>query len=383
VRTFGLIGLLGGVSALIGQTVGAIAFGIIFAAFAAVIVVARGRAARVTGDYGATTIVAALLTFALGAVAALGEMQIAAAGAVVVSLLLGVKPIVHRWVAQIEYEDLLAVLKLLIMSVVLLPVLPDHGFGPWQALNPYELWLMVVLVAGVSLIGYVLMKFSGARQGILAASLAAGLVSSTAVAVSYARLAKRAPGQERLFACAIVLASAIMFPRILLVTAVINSALLPALAVPLGLASVAALGGSALLWRRAPAQAEGHDLVLRNPFEFGVALKFGLILAVIMVLSRGLQGWLGDAGVLALSFVSGLADVDAINLTLSQMAGQSLTPALATLGITVAAMTNTAVKAGIAWSIGGARVGRQTAAVLGSAVGAAALGLAMEIHFGV
>jgi uncharacterized membrane protein (DUF4010 family) len=382
VRTFGLIGLLGGISSLIGQHTGDVVFGILFAAFAVVIVVARGRAARITGDYGATTIVAALVTFALGAVAMEGEIQVAAAGAVVVSLLLGVKSTVHHWVERIEYDDLLAVLKLLVMSVVLLPVLPDRGYGPYQALNPYELWLMVVLVAGVSLVGYVLMKAAKARQGLLAASMAAGLVSSTAVAVSYARLAKTAPGHDRLFAGAIVLASGIMFPRMLVVATAVNSAVIRPLALPLGLGAAAALGGAALLWRRPRTAAPEPEFTLKNPFEFGLALKFGLLLAVVMVASHALQAWLGNVGVFALSLLSGVADVDAITLTLSRAAGETVTQHVAAVGITIAAMTNTVVKAGIAWSIGGASIGRPAAAVLAAAVAAAALGLALQLRFG-
>jgi hypothetical protein len=189
IRTFAIVGLLGGLWALLGELVGEIALGFAFLAFAVVMIIARVRAAAKIDDYGITTVVAALVTFALGAIALRGQLSIAAAGAVVTALLLGIKPALHEFVERIEPEELNAVLKLLLMTIVLLPVLPDRGFGPWKALNPYELWWMVVLIATMHFVGYVAVKLVGEQRGIPLAGLAGGLIASTAVAVSFSRRA--------------------------------------------------------------------------------------------------------------------------------------------------------------------------------------------------
>ena len=159
-RTFALIGLLGAGSSLLALQLGEIFLGFAFASVAAVMTLFRLRAAAETKDYGATTIIAGLLTFALGALAMRGELGLAASVGVVAALLLGVKPGLHRLLLKIDYEELLAVLKLLAMSVVLLPVLPNRGYGPWQMLNTYEVWLMVVLICSISFVGYLGIRIS-------------------------------------------------------------------------------------------------------------------------------------------------------------------------------------------------------------------------------
>ena len=351
-RTFSLIGLSGGVWALLAETLGEILLGIAFLGFAAVILVSRLRAGRAQDDYGATTVIAALLTFGLGALAARGEMALAAAGAVMAALLLSIKPIVHDWLTRITQEELFAALKLLVMSLVLLPVLPDKGYGPWQALNPHELWLMVVLIAGISFVGYAAVRIAGARRGILFAAVAGGLVSSTAVAVSYAELSRDNPERVRLLAGGIGLAATTMFPRTLLVALAIEPGLWTALLVPLGVATLVGYAASAWLLTRGAASEEIDRFKLRNPLDLGTALKFGGFLAIIVLLSRGAIDWLGELGVYLLSLMSGLADVDAINLSLSRLAGESLAIEVASGGILLAVASNTAVKAAIVAAIG-------------------------------
>ncbi|MBM3541337.1 MAG: MgtC/SapB family protein, partial [Alphaproteobacteria bacterium] len=181
VRSFALSGLLGGLAGSLAEDMGEALLAAMFLAHAGVMILFRLRATAASHDYGSTTTVAALVTFALGALAVRGPMEAAAAGAVLTALLLGIKPVLHGWLARLEYAELMATLKLLAMSVVLLPVLPDRGFGPWQALNPYELWWMVVLVASLSYVGYFAAEMAGPRRGAVLAALAGGLVSSTAV----------------------------------------------------------------------------------------------------------------------------------------------------------------------------------------------------------
>jgi uncharacterized membrane protein (DUF4010 family) len=372
IRTFAIIGLLGGLWALLGELIGEIVLGFAFLAFAVVMIVARVRAAAKVDDYGVTTVVAALVTFALGAVAVRGQLAVAASGAVVTALLLGIKPTLHGLIERIEHDELNAVLKLLLMTIVLLPVLPDRGFGPWQALNPYELWWMVVLIATMHFVGYVAVRLVGERRGIPLAGLAGGLVASTAVAVSFSRLGRKSPKASRLLAAGIVLASATMFVRVIIVVGVFEPRLLVVLAWPLGGAALTAFAAAGLLWRppRGIKTDTSKEIIARNPFEFGMALKFGLLLAFVMLAARALKDWFGDAGIYLLSLISGMADVDAVTLSLAKLAGVELTMALATAGIALATLSNTLVKAGITAVAGGMAMVRTA----GLALGASALG---------
>ncbi|MEJ2119198.1 MAG: MgtC/SapB family protein [Alphaproteobacteria bacterium] len=359
IRTFAIIGLLGGLWALLGELVGEVALGFAFLAFAVVMIIARVRATAKIDDYGITTVVAALVTFALGAIALRGQLSIAAAGAVVTALLLGIKPALHELVERIEAAELNAVLKLLLMTIVLLPVLPDRGFGPWKTLNPYELWWMVVLIATMHFVGYVAVKLVGEQRGIPLAGLAGGLVASTAVAVSFSRLARKAPAASRLLAAGIVLASATMFVRVIVIVGVIEPKLLAILAWPFGGAALTAFAGAVLLWRHKKSSPPAkHDAIARNPFEFGMALKFGLLLAFVMIAARGLKDWFGAAGIYALSLLSGVADVDAVTLSLSKLAGVDLSLTVAAAGIALATVANTVVKAGITSAAGGMAMAR-------------------------
>lgn len=374
VRTFAIGGLLGGVWALLAEALGEVAMAASFLAYAGVMVALRIRASRSTHDYGATTTLAALVTFALGALAVRGSMEAAAAGGVVTALLLGIKPQLHHWIERIKREELMAVLKLLAMSIVLLPVLPDQGFGPWQALNPYKLWWMVVLVTGISFVGYVAVKAVGTRRGIALAAIAGGVVSSTALTASFSRQARTAPALAPLYAGGVALACATMFPRLILLVGVVHPSLLGQLWPALAAAAVASFAAALVLIRLGNAATPDHAEAPRNPFEFGLALRFGAFLALVMLLSRALNAWLGDAGIYLLAAASGLADVDAVTLALANLAGGP-PEFLIVRAICLAAAVNTVVKAGLAFYLGSAAFGARVSAALatGLAVGAAAL----------
>ncbi len=379
IRTFGLIGLLGGITASLAETLGPMAMVAIFSAFAVIMLIGRLRAAEITHDMGLTTTIAALLTFALAAMAVIGDAALAAAGAVVTALLLGVKPTLHAWLEHLSRDELFAVLQLLVMSVVLLPVLPDRGFGPWAALNPFELWLMVVLVAGISFVGYVTVRIAGKRVGLLLAGLAGGLVSSTAVALGFSRLARRDPDDRRVLAAAIVVAASTMFPRTLLLAGAIDGRLLLPLAWPLGLAGLVGFACAAALAMGAPMTADERagEVRLRNPFELGMALKFGLLLAGVVLLARAVLAWMGDAGLYAVAAISGLTDVDAVTLSFSRMAAEQVAVSVVVLGIVIATASNTLVKAGLATAIGGGKLGLLVGLPLIACLMAGGFGLAL------
>lgn len=387
-RTFALVGLLGGLASLLARDHGLAVLAGGFLALGLVVAAGYWRGTAAGRDVSATTAIAALVTFALGAAAGEGELEVAGAGAVIVALLLGTKPQLHRLVERIERRELLAVLQLLLMSVVLLPVLPDRGLGPWQALNPYRIWWMVVLIAGLSAVGYFAIRLAGPRRGLLLTGLFGGLASSTATTLA---LARRAAGSgaapPRLIAAGILLACAIMFPRMLLVAGLIAPALLPVLAPPLGAAALVA--AAAALWaagllsvgRKRPVEVSAEEVQPQNPFEFGTALKFGLLLAAILLLTEGLRRWIGEQAILLVAAASGLADVDAVTLSLSALVADGATlPALAGGAILLAAAVNTLVKGGLGIAISRGRLTAWLAGGLGGALAAgAAAGAAQRL----
>ena len=230
--------------------------------------------------------------------------------------------------------------------------------GPYGAFNPYELWLMTILIAGVSAAGYVAMKWTGAGQGIALSGVAGGLVSSTAVTVSFAQLAREQPERRSELIGGALLANATMLVRILILVSSINPALLRWLLQPLlaaALATVAVAGW--YFYRRQTPNGSEAPLDVKNPFELGTVLKFGALLAVIMGLAKALTALLGAEGAFALAAVSGIADVDAITLTMSRMAVSGLSAETASIAILIAAGVNTVAKAAWGWGAGGREVG--------------------------
>jgi uncharacterized membrane protein (DUF4010 family) len=343
-RTFGLIGLLGALWALLAAEMGELVLGMAFASFAVLVVAAYILDTRRAQDYGITTAVAALITFALGALAVRGHLTIASATAVVVATLLGLKPMLHSWLEQMEQRELYAIFKMLLISVVLLPILPDQGYGPWQALNPHEIWLLVVLIAGISFAGYFAVKLAGSRRGIVITGLFGGLASSTAVTLSFAKLGRQNLSAQSLLAAGVILAAGTMFPRMLLEVSVVNRALLSGLTAPLvGMMLVSYLAVALLLSRREQ-NGQMHAVTIRNPFELLPALKFGLLLVVVMLMAKGFQQWFGDAGLYAVAAISGITDVDAITLSVARLARGELAANVAVQAIVIAACVNTLVK---------------------------------------
>jgi uncharacterized membrane protein (DUF4010 family) len=358
IRTFPIISLFGALAAVLAEEYGAVVLGLAFIGFAALVVGAQLVRSAPQQDYGITTAVASLLTFMLGATTAAGFPAASVAVAVITALLLGLKREIHTWIRTVEKHELLATLKLLLISFVLLPVLPDQGFGPWQVLNPYRIWWFVVLITGIGFIGYFAMKLAGARFGAMLTGLVGGLASSTAVALSFARLGRDNVRAKAILAAGVVLASTTMFPRILVEVAVVNSALLGRV-LPVVLAmAVATAAATFWLWRRGRGDTAARQAIaLPNPFELIPALKFAAILVLLMLASRAAVEWFGDRGVYALSLLSGLADVDAITLSLAQLAKGGLDEAAAVRGIVFAAISNSIAKSALVGFIGGRDMG--------------------------
>lgn len=382
IRTFALIGLLGGVWAALADVSGPIPLAAAFAVFAAGIALYLWREAEREGDFGATTFVAALLTFALGAYAVIGNMTVAAAGAVVVTALLAAKRWLHKWLETLTWEELRATVVLLAMTFVALPVLPNRGFGPFEALNPYALWLMTIAIAGVSFIGYVAVKLVGRRYGSLIAGVAGGVVSSTAATIDFARKAKAVPSDMRLQLAGALAASVTMFLRVGVIAALFGPTLLFHLAWPL-LAAAAMSAAIAFAFGRMDGGGAGEAEagVYRNPFELKWVLRFAALLAVVLVVSKALVNAYGGGGAIVLAAATGLADVDAITLSVTQLPAGSISTSDAELAILVAVAANSLSKSGIALAIGGPRFGLRyggatlAALAVGAVIAAAAVSL--------
>jgi uncharacterized membrane protein (DUF4010 family) len=365
IRTFGLVGLLGGLTALLASHLGLAAWLAIAALVGLHALAGYFGELRRSGDLGLTSAIALLLTFMLGSLALAHDRSLAAGGAVVVALLLSLKDPLHSGLRKLSEQELSGTLKLLFISLVLLPVLPNQGYGPWQAFNPYAVWWMVVLIAAIGFIAYVAIRVVGTRHGLLITALLGGIVSSTAMTVTLSRL--RDGRQLRaLLACALLATSALMFPRVLLEVGVINPTLLPPLSLPLGLAGLVYAGGALVFYRIAG--NELHEQVeppLKNPFELGPALRFAALLALILLLIEAARAWFGDAGVYGVAALSGLTDVDAITLSLARNARGDLAAEVAIRGIYLAALSNSLVKAALIALIGGRELALRTLPVMG------------------
>ena len=367
-RTLAVIGLLGGLSGLLTEQFGGLLLGLMFLALSAFFGLVHATQRDDLRDVGLTTEIAALATFLLAALAGLGHLALASAAAVVMSVVLSYKSVLHTWLRNLEAAELAAAFKLLLLSVVMLPLLPDRGYGPWQTLNPYVIWWMVVLIAAISFVGYFAIRIAGSRTGIVFTALFGGLASSTATTLNLARLGGQGEGRQGLFAGGILLACGTMFPRMLLIATAIHPPLFMLLAAPALTMALLTYGPALLLLLRPDVDTRGGNLLPQNPVELMPAFFFGALLAVIMVLGEALTQWFGDAGVLGLAAASGIADVDAITLSLARMSEQDLTAVIAVLGIVIAAGVNSLVKAGMALAIGGRGIGLRVAATLGTAV---------------
>ncbi len=360
-RTFSLFGLLGGVAAILSRNYGVAALAAIALVAGGLVVMSLIVSRRQSADRSITTEIALVLTFALGVIAGFGEHQVAVASAVVVTVLLGLKPSLHHWLETLERKEMLAAFRLLVMSLVILPVLPNRGFGPWNALNPYTIWLMVVLISAMSFGGYLAVKWVGPKRGMMVTGFLGGMTSSTAIAVAMSKLSRGAKAMEPVSAAAALAGSTVMYLRVLGTCAVFSPTLAWRLALPLGAMTAASLVVLAAIWPRTPIRTEETAREMVEPFDLKVPLRFGVLLAVVMVASAGVRDWLGNSGLLAVSALAGLTDVDAPTLTAAQMVTAGLDPAVGVLAVMAAVYVNVVAKLGIILWIGSlgmaARVG--------------------------
>jgi uncharacterized membrane protein (DUF4010 family) len=351
-RTFIFLSLLGTTSALIADKVGALFFGIAFAGVFTMIGIGYIVVTRRSQDVGMTTEASALLVFMIGSLVWWDMRELAIALAVAVTVFLSLKETLHEWAHRIEREDIFAALKFAIITFIILPILPNKVYGPFNAFNPHEIWLIVVLISGIGFVGYILLKILGPTRGIGLVGLLGGLVSSTAVTLSFSRRSKQEPTLFSAFALAIVLASTIMFPRILFEIWVINPKLMPSLIPPIAILTATGAVFSLWYYLRARRKLRTEPVKFRNPLDFSMAVKFGLLYAIILFAAQIARHYAGEGGLMAVSVLSGVTHIDAIVLSIARMAKLELDAHTATRAIVLATLSNTLFKAILIWILG-------------------------------
>ncbi len=362
IRTFSLVGLLGGVAAVLGDNLTPWAFPSLLLAVVGIALVAFNKQVDETHNFSITGMISLILTFCFGAVAVAVDPTLAVAAAVITAIILDNKEEIHSVVERLKAHELDAALKLLAITVVLLPLLPNEGFGPGEVLNPRAIWWMVVLIASISFVGYFAMRLFGTGRGILFTSLFAGLSSSTALTLHYARQSNQSPGLAPQYASGILIACATMFPRILIYCVLISPPLLASLWLPVLVMGLVLFVPAVVIWKRHERNLQDSQPTLhQNPLELTSALIFGALLTIILLAAEMLRQWWGEAGILVLAGISGIADVDAITLSLTRMSQQTLTHDTAVVGIILASAVNNLVKAGMAGTLGTRRLGKKVA----------------------
>ncbi|MGV8985677.1 MAG: MgtC/SapB family protein [Cypionkella sp.] len=371
-RTFGLSGLMGGICGLLSATLGTQIVGFAFVAFTAAFGAFSWLEAKAINGVSATTLIAGMLTFLLGTLAVVGDVTIAIAAAVSMTVLLALRTQLHSWIATVTWQEIRAALILMVMSFLLLPVLPDRTIDPWNTVNLHEVWLLAIMMALISFMGYIAVRIFGDKLGIIVTAAAGGLASSTATTLTLARLGRDQPGAVNLLSGGIMISGAIMAVRVGVIASILNPALLPLLLLPLATAflTMAMMAGIyVLVIGGKKADTSTSQLAIKNPLEVATSLKLAAFIVVVMLAAELVQRAWGAGGVLAVAAMSGVADVDAITLSMARMTTQDQ---LATQAILLAVAVNTASKATMAAWFGGLAVGLRV--WLASAMAIAAAG---------
>jgi uncharacterized membrane protein (DUF4010 family) len=351
-RTFALISLLGAVLAFAGERLAGsplfIAGFLVVSAFGLLSHYRKSDPSHI----GITTEVAFLLAYVLGGLVYWDMLVLAAAVTVVIILLLTFKPNLQRLLENVEREDIWAGVEFAVVWIVVLPILPDHTYGPLDVLNPHEIWLTVVFVAALNLAAYILSIFYGVRRGIGLTGILGGLISSTAVTYDFSRRSQK-PDQRKfanMFALAIAVASAAMFLRVVVLTLLINPSLGVALILPMLAGTLVTVLGTLILWwqsrniQKEPTLDESSEPRARSPFALGPALQFGLIFGVVLFVSKAAQVYLADTGAYLSGVLGGIAGLDAVTLSMARLANGTIPQVVAARSVTLAAATNMVVK---------------------------------------
>ncbi len=369
-RTFGLLGLAGGLAGLAPPAIAAI---VAFAAMASLVVGYRAALGR-QASLSATTTIVGIITFALGYLAARGMIGVAFAAAAVAVALLASRERLHGMLKGMSEHEVESIARFAIVALVILPLLPDAGYGPYGAWNPHRIWMVVVVVLGLSFAGYVAARRLGPERGVLVTALTGALVSSTAVTLTYARKLRAQEGADGALVAGIALASTVMLVRVQVLTAMLAPFASASLALAMVPALVVAVAMALLALRRRDGATAG-EVKLGNPFDFAPALLLAAIVAVLAVVARWAQARWGHEGIAVLLGITGLMDVDAAVLTLAGLPRGTIDGWTAGVVLSVPILANTLVKGVMALTVAGGRAGVRASAPLFAAVAASVAGI--------
>jgi len=369
IRTFALIAILGTLCAWLGREYGAWIPAAGLLGVAALFVI--GYSGRLEGEHrdpGLTTEVAGVLMYCVGAYVAAGPLPVAVVLGGVLAVLLHWKQPLHGMVARIGDGDLKAIMQFVLITLVILPVLPNKTYGPFDVLNPFKTWLMVVLIVGMGLVGYILYKLVSDRVGTLLGGVLGGLVSSTATTVTYARRTRSTGAPVEMAGLVIMLASTVQYARLLVLIGTVAPQRFAALALPVG-AMLAWCVLIAATYYRQVRGGKSDSAAHENPAELKFALGFGALYAFLLVVVAAARDWFGTGGLYVVAGISGLPDVDAISLSTLQLLGDDrIGPGMAWRLIIVASLANLMLKAGLAGVLGSRQLFRSIAWRFGAAL---------------
>ncbi|WP_296893537.1 MgtC/SapB family protein [Thiobacillus sp.] len=367
-RTFALTALLGVLAAHLATTLGElwlIAVGLFLVG--AMMIAAYLQSPPQDGDPGTTTVAALMLCYGLGVMVWHDEIQLAVMLGIVSTMLLYFKPELRGWSQRMSRHDLLSVLQFSVLALIILPLVPNRNYGPYGALNPYQIWWMVVLIAGVGLAGYAALRLAGQERGAVMLGLLGGLVSSTATTLAFSRHARASRDMMPIAVIVIVLANLVVEVRLGVLAAVLAPGVLPQL-LPVLIGGLA-IGGLGAIYgvRRLHPQGEMPALAMANPTELRTALGFGLMYAIVLLAAAWLSDWLGTRGLYAVALVSGLTDVDAITLSSLRLYNLDKLPVAGVVNVvTLATLANLAFKSLLTLVIGGWQMARHAVAGMGA-----------------
>jgi uncharacterized membrane protein (DUF4010 family) len=366
-RTFILVAELGALTAWVSRTLESSALFIAGLVCVTIVLTAGDIVGRRHTDEsaGMTTEIAAAVVYVLGGLTVLGYALLAVAMAIVTAALLALKSTLHEGVRHISRDDLMATLRLLFASFIVLPLLPDHAVDPWGALNPYKLWLLVILISGMSMVGYVAGRIAGPDRGTLLAAFFGGIASSTAVTLTFARQSREQPELSKALVTGTLLAWTVMFARVIVLVGVLAGALkwslIPTVLVPMGAMGLAGAAAAAfsLYGHKTEPSPKAGDLGMRNPFRLMAATKFALLFAAVLLASKIAQHYWPATGLYYIAAIAGSTDVDTVTLSFLGMFGHGdIVARMVANGMVIAAMANTLVKLGLMAVLGNRTVAR-------------------------
>jgi len=382
IRTFPLITILGTMAGLLALRLGGWIVAAGFVSLAVIVIMSDRTSAELPSNPGITTEVAALLMFGLGAYLVPGYTSVAVVLAGTIAVLLHLKPEMHALARKVGDTDFKAIMQFVLVTLVILPVLPNREFGPFDILNPFKIWLMVVLIVGISLGGYLAYKFLGATSGSIVAGVLGGLISSTATSVSYARREREAPQICSMAALVIMIASAVMFLRVVVIVGVVGPGVFASMIGPLATmlaVSVVIAMGMWFLTRKEPVKPPDPE----NPSELKSAIIFGIIFAIVLLGVAAARHYFGSRGLYVVAGLSGLTDMDAITLsTLELVKSKQTEPVVAWRMILIAATANFVFKGALVATLGDRKLLARIAPPFGIAIAAATLIILLWPHSG-